>query len=221
MNKVTPLLAAFLAAGAFATASDCVAAKKTKPLPVYKTSFDCASPRSAVENLICHDPQLAQMDLELNRLYLLALTDDHSVPKPAKVEIDQQFWIDARNQCGSGPQARICVIGSYAERADQLRQGSAIARTKDPSRLSEGPVAFRCAGMNALVSATYFTVQPGVVFLKWAKSSATLMQVPSDSGHLYTGKDYRGSYRFWQDGNDATLQVPASGQMVCTAEPVS
>jgi uncharacterized protein len=224
MKMVTPLLASLLAVSACMTASVCDAATKAKakpkPLPTYKTSFDCASPQASAEKLICHDAQLAQMDLELNRLYLLALTDEHSVPRPDKVEVDQQFWIDARNQCGSGPQAKPCVIRSYAERAHQLRQGSTIARTKDPSRLTEGPVTFRCAGLNAPVAATFFMTEPGVVYLKWSKTSITLDQVPDTSGTLYRGKDFRGSYSFWQTGYETIFQVPGTGSMSCTAEPV-
>ncbi|MGO4611630.1 lysozyme inhibitor LprI family protein, partial [Variovorax sp. 2RAF20] len=83
-------------------------------------SFDCAEAKASVEKLICRDPQLAQMDIELTRLYRLALTDEHSVPRPDKIMIDQQFWIDARNQCASTPVPKTCTVRSYAERAYQL-----------------------------------------------------------------------------------------------------
>jgi uncharacterized protein len=218
MKMITALFASVLAASA--TTSVC-AAKKSPPAPVYKTSFDCSSARATVEKLICRDSQLAQMDIELNRLYLLALTDDHSVPPPKKVETDQLFWIDARNQCAAAANPRACTLQRYAERAFQLRQGSAIARTKDPSRLSDGPVTFRCPALNSPVAATIFHVEPGLLYLKWANTSATLSQVPSGSGTLYTSQAPGANYRFWQDGNDATLQMPGSGQLACTAEPGS
>lgn len=133
--------------------------------------------------------------------------------------LDQQFWIEARNQCASGPAPKACTIRSYAERAHQLRQGSAIVRTKDPDRLTEGPLAFRCTGLNELIVATFFSTQPGVVYLKWANTSITLSQVPNDSGTQYTGKDYQGNYSFWQNGNVVLFQKPGSGGMSCTAEP--
>ncbi|EJM61992.1 hypothetical protein PMI30_04922 [Pseudomonas sp. GM50] len=211
MKTVTRLLAASVCAAT----STCATAA-----PIIQTSFDCATARASVEKLICRDPQLTQMDIELTRLYRLALTDDHSVPRPDKVMIDQQFWIDARNQCASEPAPKTCTIRSYAERAHQLRQGSVIARTKDPDRLTEGPLAFRCTGLNTLIAATFFNTQPGVVYLKWANASITLNQVQSDSGTQYTGKDYQGNYRFWQDGNAALFQKPGSGEMSCTAEPI-
>jgi uncharacterized protein len=173
-----------------------------------------------VEKLICRDAQLAQMDVELNRLFRLALTDENAVPRPDKSMVDQQFWIEERNQCASDPEPKACVIRSYAERAHRLRQGSAIVRTKDPDRLTEGPMAFRCQGLNALLAATFFTTRPGVVYLSWAKSSVTLNQVPSDSGSRYTGKDSLGIYSFWQDGDVVLFQRPGAGAMNCTTEPM-
>ncbi|MBK5301371.1 MliC family protein [Erwinia sp. TH29] len=214
MKTVTCLFAASVCAAASSWVN------ASPATPTFQTSFDCATARASVEKLICRDPQLMQMDIELTRLYRLALTDDHSVPRPDKVMIDQQFWVDARNQCASTSEPKACTIRHYAERAHQLRQGSAIVRTKDPDRLTEGPLAFRCTGLNALIAATFFNTQPGVVYLKWANSSITLNQVQSDSGTQYIGKDYQGNYRFWQDGNVVLFQKPGSGEMSCTAEPI-
>ena len=215
MKTVTALITSLLTAGICAATSICVNAASS-----LATSFDCAGTKATIEKLICRDPQLAQMDIELTRLYRLALTDERSVPPPDKAVIDQQFWIDARNQCASEAEPKACTIRSYAERAHQLRQGSAIARTKDPDRLTEGPLAFRCAGLNALIAATFFTTQPGVVYLKWANASISLNQVQTDSGTLYTGKDYRGNYSFRQNGDAVLFQTPGSGAMSCTAEPI-
>ena len=215
MKTVTTLFTCLLAASVCAAVSTCVNAA-----PTFETSFDCAEAKASVEKLICRDPQLAQMDIELTRLYRLALTDEHSVPRPDNVVIDQQFWIETRNQCASEPAPKACTIRSYAERAHQLRQGSAIVRTKDPDRLTEGPLAFRCTGLTPLIAATFFTTQPGVVYLKWANTSVVLNQEQSDSGTRYTGKDYLGNYSFWQDGNVVLFQKPGSGPMSCKAEPV-
>lgn len=218
MKTVTTLFTCLLAASMCTAMSTW--ANAASPLPILKTSFDCAKARASVEKLICRDPQLTQMDIELTRLYRLALTDQRSVPPPDKVMIDQQFWIEARNQCASEATPKACTIRSYAGRAHQLRQGSAIVRTKDPDRLTEGPLVFRCTGFDALIAATFFNAQPGVVYLKWANTSITLSQVQSDSGTRYTGKDYQGNYSFWQNGSVVFFQKPGSGAMSCTAEPV-
>jgi uncharacterized protein len=213
MKTAASLFTCLLAASLCAATSTCANAAS------FKTSFDCTTAKATVEKLICRDPLLALMDVELMRLYRLALTDLRSIPPPDKVIIDQQFWLDARNRCASDPVPKTCVIRSYAERAHQLRQGSAIVRTKDPDRLTEGPVAFRCTGLNGLIAATFFTTQPGAVYLKGANTSITLNQVQSDVGTRYIGKDVLGSYSFWQTDNTAVFQKPGSGAMSCTAEP--
>lgn len=214
MKSVTAFLTCVLGASA------CMATSTRVDAANFKTSFDCASAGAFIEKLICRDSQLAQMDLELNRLYRLALTDEHSVPLPDKVMVDQQFWIEARNQCASDSDPRACAIRAYAERAHQLRQGSAIVRTKDPDRLTEGPLAFRCPGLNAVLAATFFTTRPGVVYLTWAKSSITLNQVPSDIGKRYTGKDSLGPYSLWQEDGVMLFQKPGAKETSCTAEPI-
>ena len=73
---------------------------------------------------------------------------------------------------------------------------------------------------NALIAATYFNTQPGVVYLKWANTSIIFNQVPSDSGTRYIGKDYQGNYSFRQNDNGVFFQKPGSGEMNCTVEPV-
>ncbi|UZE09133.1 MliC family protein [Pseudomonas sp. B21-053] len=215
MKTVMALFTCLLAANVCAATPP-----SAEPPTLIKTTFDCTLAKASVEKLICRDPQLKQMDMELMRLYRLALTDERAVPRPDKIVIDQRFWMDARNQCGTDPEPKTCVIRSYAERAHQLRQGSAIVRTKDPDRLTEGPLAFRCTGLNALIAATFYLTQPGAVYLKWANASITLNQVPSDSGTRYTGKDRQGDYSFWQTENGVLFQKPGSGAMSCTAEPV-
>ncbi|MCW8275153.1 MliC family protein [Pseudomonas sp. PCH199] len=201
-------------------ASVCVATSTCANAASFTTSFDCARATASIEKLICRDSQLAQMDVELMRLYRLALTDEHSVPPPDKVIVDQEFWIHDRNQCASESDPKACTIRSYAERAYQLRKGSAIVRTRDPDRITEGPMAFRCPGLNAPLAVTFFTTLPGVVYLQWANASITLSQVPNDSGSRYTGKDYQGNYSFWQNGTVVLFQKPGSGEMTCTAEPI-
>jgi uncharacterized protein len=217
MKTLTTLFTRLFAASLWVATSTC--AQAADPPPPLKTTFDCAQAKASLEKLICRDPQLLQMDMELTRLYRLALTDERSVPAPDKIIVDQKFWALERNQCATDPEPKVCAIRRYAERAHQLRQGSVIVRTKDPDRLTEGPQTIRCPGLNTPIAATFFSTQPAVVYLKWANTSVTLSQVPSDAGARYSGKDRQGIYSFWQDGNTVLFQKPGSGQMSCTAEP--
>ncbi|MCK1790315.1 MliC family protein [Pseudomonas violetae] len=202
-----------------ASAATSLCARAATPAPLFKTSFDCTIATAPVEKLICRDAQLARMDRELNRLYRLALTDERSVPRPEKVITDQKVWMLTRNHCFTEADPKVCAVGRYAERAHQLRQGSAIVRTKDPDRLTQGPLAIRCAGLNALIAATYFNAEPGVVYLRWANTSITLNQEPARTGLRYSGKDNSGYYSFSQTGDDVLFQKPGSGTLRCRMEP--
>ncbi|MNG21055.1 hypothetical protein D3C84_1053800 [compost metagenome] len=93
-------------------------------------------------------------------------------------------------------------------------------RTKDPDRLTDGPLTLRCSGLNGPIAATFFNAQPGVVYLKWANASITLNQMPNDSETRYIGKDYKGNYSFRQNVNGVFFQKPGSGEMSCTVEPI-
>ncbi|VVN00147.1 Lipoprotein LprI [Pseudomonas fluorescens] len=216
MKSSNVLFSSLVVASVYAATSPCAHAA---PAPVFTTSFDCTQTKASIEQLICRDAQLARIDVELMRLYRLALTDERSRPPPDKVMIDQQFWVQSRNQCASAADPKACAIRSYAERAHQLRQGSAIVRTRDPDRITEGPVTFRCIGLDTLMAATFITTQPGVVYLKWANTSVTLSQVQSDSGVRYTAKDQRGNFSFWQAGDTARFLAPGFKEMSCNAEP--
>ncbi|SEN23695.1 Membrane-bound lysozyme-inhibitor of c-type lysozyme [Pseudomonas sp. ok272] len=216
MNAAKRMCTCLLAASTLA-ALDGSRAETFTPAPT--TSFNCATTTAVIEKLVCRDPQLLRMEKELTRLYRLVLTDVHAVPPPDKVVDAQQFWALERNQCAAQAQPKSCTLARYAERAYQLRQGSAIARTKDPDRLTDGPVAFRCAGLSVPLAATFFRARPDVVYLKWGASSASLIQMPSSADQRYTGTDGLGEYSFWSSGNDALFQKPGSGETHCTAEP--
>ena len=186
----------------------------------YNTGYDCAVTAIDIEKLICRDPQLARMNLEMIRLYRLALTDQRSQPPPEKIVTDQRFWLLARDQCANAIYPKVCTIERYAERAFELRRGSAIVRTKDPDRLTEGPVAFRCNGQHAPITATYFNAGPNVVYLKWADTSITLSQVSSETGTRYSNQGNEDNYSFWQNGGQAMLNRPGSPSVICNVEPM-
>jgi uncharacterized protein YecT (DUF1311 family) len=79
-------------------------------------SFDCQRARYSDEIAICHDPRLAQMDLNLAGLY----TGLRSVATPRErkfLDADQANWVNQRRACG--PDAR-CIATSYKGRVRNL-----------------------------------------------------------------------------------------------------
>lgn len=187
---------------------------------VKPASLDCATATELADKLICGDAQLARMDQEMHRLYQLAAADKQSVPAGDALTTAQDGWIAARNQCGADADPKSCIAWDYAERVHQLRQGSSRARTEDSKGISEGPVAYRCKGLDALIGATFVNADPSVVFLEWLDQSQALTQAPSGSGAKYTGKSGDGEYMLWIKGEEAMFQKPGGPEMNCAEEVI-
>lgn len=90
------------------------------PVPNFKSpvrtgpSFDCAKARSLPEKLICSDPELAQLDRELSRVYARAkyATSDRAAFRRRQ----DQEWLKRESACRD----RSCLLSWYSERREQL-----------------------------------------------------------------------------------------------------
>jgi uncharacterized protein YecT (DUF1311 family) len=92
-----------------------LAAPPPRPkLPAQRTSFDCASATSATQDLICHDPALAQADRQLALAYDAAMA---STPDRAALHEDQQRWFADRDRLGAD---RAAVAAIYQSRITEL-----------------------------------------------------------------------------------------------------
>ena len=74
-------------------------------------SFDCAKADSSAEEAICASDALAELDIELARLYRLAVKDDTlGADRLAELKAMQRGWIHPiapnRRQGGGGPNRR-------------------------------------------------------------------------------------------------------------------
>ena len=84
----------------------------------HAASFDCAKAQSAIEQMICDDPNLSRLDDELAANYKTALQDKANAKVLQKEQIK---WLKEINIC---PNAE-CVSWSYAGRIVELQNKSA------------------------------------------------------------------------------------------------
>ncbi len=204
-------IAAGLAVGAAATAAE--------------PSFDCSKAESSAEEAVCASEALAALDLELARLYKLALADPNlTAQERDELKATQRGWIKGRNECWkSSLPMEVCVAGSYGIRIHDLRQGSAAARSQDDAGVTIGPVAFRCTGMQSLISAVFINTPRSYVTLKWGEGGdihyLVLPQAPAASGARYALEEGAGrTAQFWNKGNDATFKRPDGTETTCAVE---
>ena len=83
-------------------------------------SFDCAMASHEVEELICKDAELADLDRSLADLYAVVLKNaPTSEQKMLKAE--QRGWVKGRNDCWKSSDERGCVKREYEARISELR----------------------------------------------------------------------------------------------------
>lgn len=173
-------------------------------------SFDCATADGQVQELICADSGLAAMDREVVRLAALAPVE------PA----DRAEWAKQRDKCWKDDELRRCTLVSLAVRIHQLRRDHVTARERDGEGISLGPTAYRCAGLDTPLAATFINSDPGAVVIEWGKKTEVLDQAVAASGARYQARGEDGTWQFWIKGREATLTRPDKTELGC-ADPTA
>ena len=84
---------------------------------IVKPSFDCAKASNRAERMVCGSNKLANLDVELSRVYKVALKD--GLPVPAnELKSTQKEWNRQKNQC----QNERCLVESYQNRISFLTE---------------------------------------------------------------------------------------------------
>ncbi len=89
----------------------------TAPAPQGKPSFACAAPHSPAEIAVCNDPDLAQLDQELDRLYTQKLKQPGFITKQ-RLLLSQRQWIRNRDTCAT---SAACLKVQYQARIQHLQ----------------------------------------------------------------------------------------------------
>lgn len=184
-------------------------------------SFDCKNAHEDIEQMVCKDDTLAQLDRETTRLYGLAL-DSRSLPTAQKKMLlaGQRGWLRGRNDCAKADDARLCTANSYLERIYELRHTYAGARTQDNKGISRGPFNIRCPG-EAVIAGTFVQTDPGYAYLRWLDQRLVLRQTPAASGARYAATVNESEALFWDKGPDAQVTLPGKAEASCRVEVTS
>ena len=83
-------------------------------------SFDCAKASHEVEELICKDAELADLDRSLADLYGVVLKNSSSSEQKT-LKAEQRGWVKGRNDCWKSSDQRGCVKREYETRINELK----------------------------------------------------------------------------------------------------
>jgi uncharacterized protein len=186
-------------------------------------SFDCAKADSSAEEAICASDALAELDIELARLYRLAVKDDTlGADRLAELKAMQRGWIKGRNDCWKSDQdMETCVANAYAIRIHDLREGYSATRSADDQGISLGPVAFDCPDLQAGVSAVFINGDAAMVSLRWLDNVIALPAVRAASGAKYESDIWAGGpSMLWTQGDEAMFAPPGGPEMTCKLDEI-
>lgn len=83
--------------------------------PAYAAGFNCSGASTAVERMICSDPEITKLDEDLNVRYKACLRKS---AEPELMRQRQNYWLEERNSCGNVN----CVKFYYYKRISELTQ---------------------------------------------------------------------------------------------------
>jgi uncharacterized protein len=158
-------------------------------------AFNCKKvPEGSIEALVCHDAELAALDLKLATVFKQA-SKKASNEHPPVLKAEQRGWIKGRNDCWKSPDNRQCVKDAYLQRISELQaRYQLIAGT--------GPIVFVCNANPAdQVTVTFFPSDLPTLIVERGDSVSLMYQQPSASGTRYQGRNEI----FWEHQGEATI----------------
>jgi uncharacterized protein YecT (DUF1311 family) len=84
-------------------------------------SFPCDKATAAAEQLVCHDPGLAELDVTLANTYQATMSR-LSPSDQQRLKRDENAWLQQRNACAGSASMRGCVAQAYRARIAQLER---------------------------------------------------------------------------------------------------
>ncbi|GAB5437188.1 MliC family protein [Falsiruegeria mediterranea] len=184
-------------------------------------SFDCAKAQSDAEIAVCSSDALAELDVEVTRLYRLAASDV-SGERLNELKAMQRGWIKGRDECWkSSLGLDTCVANEYAFRIMDLRTGYANARTEDAAGVSNGPKVLACDGFDAAIGVVFVNSSAPMAVLKWRDMAVALPSVPTGSGAKYESDAFLdGASSLFTKGDEALFMAPGGAELKCRIEEV-
>ncbi|MBW2683316.1 MAG: MliC family protein, partial [Deltaproteobacteria bacterium] len=179
-------------------------------------SFDCSKAKTESEKMVCSDPELARLDRELNRVYMLAYNNS-ALDKTGKryLRAGQVGWIKGRDETWKVEDKKRYVTELYAFRIAEILQKYPASRAANNKGISSGPTTYDCSGK--VLEAYYVQSTPpiGITYFK-GNLRGPFYQRPAASGTKYR-MDYSNgmSIELWSKGKEAMFTTIEGDKLQC------
>lgn len=176
-----------------------------------KPSFDCATARHEIEEMVCEDPDLAKLDVKLAGVFESALKKVAAMPNTAPeirhMKAYELRWSRQRNECARSKNAKECTADSYRYRIADLQARFFLVTSK-------APAVYLCRDnpKNALI-VTYLESDPATVRLDHAGKTAITFKDDEGDGKRF---DSPQGISFEVEGDMALVNWPKGNEYECT-----
>ena len=173
-------------------------------------SFSCDKvDADSIEEMICHDVELAKLDRDLADVYEAA-SEKAVKERPPVLRAEQHGWIKDRDDCWKSDDVRSCVHDEYKRRIAELEAHYRLLP-------GSGPLFFVCDGQSANeVVVTFFATDPQTLIAERGDSVALMYKEEAASGAKYQGRNEI----FWEHQGKALITWGyATPEMRCDRAP--
>jgi len=141
-------------------------------------AFDCKRVRAnSAEALICQNPQLSQLDLQLHQVFASA-TALAANEQPPLLKAEQRGWIKGRDECWKDDDEIACMQQLYQRRIAELQARYRLV----PMR---GPLRYQCGAVPAdELVLSYFATNPATLLAERGDSVSLMFLQPNGTDYL-------------------------------------
>ena len=176
----------------------CGALMTTTAAHAAKPSFDCNKvDAQSMEAIVCGDPELAEMDVQLSKTYSAALGKAGNGKK--KLTAEQRGWVKGQHDCWKTDDKKACLKNGYRYRTAELQ---ARYRLVEPT----GSATYACDG-GETIRASYYSTEPASAVVTRGKDSVFMTVQASASGARYSG----GNASVWEHQGEAMIRWTHDG----------
>lgn len=156
-------------------------------------AFKCGKLNSSIEEMICRDDKLAELDRKVQTEY------DKALKTVGKAELNtlkavQRGWIKGRNDCWKAQDKRQCIVDEYNVRITELQIQAASVMVPNAK-------VFDCGNQQLLTVYFYNNTQLPAAVLNFADEQINAYQAITASGAKYDGRNVS----IWNKGDEAAL----------------
>lgn len=154
-------------------------------------SFDCSKSPGEFEQMVCKDPALAALDVQLADTFRQALA---KAADKDTLQATQRGWIKGRDDCWKADDKPTCVREAYIVRIVDLRIQHNLV-------VIPSAVEYRCDDNAKPFTATFYNDEPRAVVLTWGNDQAIVPAAMSASGARYAAQ----GIEFWEHQGEASV----------------